>query len=80
MKATGIVRQIDELGRIVLPVDIRRERGIEPKDGLEIYVDGEYIVMQKHHPHCLFCGGTEELCNFKGKLVCRSCEIKIGAL
>ena len=80
MKATGIVRKIDELGRVVLPIDIRRERGIEPKDGLEIYVDGEFIIVQKYQPRCVFCGGTEEIGEFMGKLVCRACEAEIGSV
>ena len=78
MKATGIVRGIDDLGRIVLPIDLRRERGIEPKDDLEIYVDGENIILVKHRPACTFCGEHEELAKFKGKLVCRGCLTEIG--
>lgn len=80
MKATGIVRGIDGLGRIVLPIDVRRERGIEPKDDLEIYVDGESIVLMKHRPACTFCGGHDELTGYKGKLVCRDCLRAIGGL
>ena len=80
MKATGIVRKIDELGRVVLPIDIRRQRGIEPKDGLEIYVDGEFIIVQKYQPRCVFCGGTEDLHSFKRKLVCKACQTEIDAL
>lgn len=80
MKATGIVRGIDHLGRIVLPVDVRRKRGIERKDELEIYVDGEYVILQKHRPGCVFCGAQEGLGEFRGKVVCEGCRVEIGAL
>ena len=78
MKATGIVRKVDELGRIVLPIDVRRGRGIEPKDEVEIYVDGENIILQKYKPHCIFCGGDDDLMEFQGKRVCLSCAKDIG--
>ena len=78
MKATGIVRKVDDLGRIVLPIDVRRERGIEPKDDVEIYVDGDNIVLQKYRPHCVFCGGQEDLIEFQGKRVCLSCAEDVG--
>ena len=78
MRATGIVRGVDDLGRIVLPIDVRRERGIEPKDDIEIYVDGRDIILQKHRPQCIFCGGHEELVEFRSKLVCLSCARYVG--
>ena len=78
MKATGIVRKVDDLGRIVLPIDVRRERGIEPKDDIEIYVDGEYIVIQKYNPRCVLCGEPGSLIEFQGKRVCLSCVREIG--
>jgi transcriptional pleiotropic regulator of transition state genes len=73
IKATGIVRKVDELGRIVIPVDFRRELGIEEKDGLELYVDGESIILQKYEPACIFCGSTKEIQYFKGRVVCGEC-------
>ena len=54
MKSTGIVRKVDELGRIVLPIELRRTMGIEVKDALEIYVDGDHIVLKKYEPSCVF--------------------------
>ena len=54
MKATGIVRKVDELGRIVLPIELRRTLKIEIKDPLEIYVDGESIMLKKYQPACVF--------------------------
>lgn len=79
MKATGIVRGVDGLGRIVLPIDLRRERGIVSGDDLEIYVDGEDIILQKHRPACTFCGEHDGVAEFKGKIVCRACLTEIGA-
>ena len=78
MKATGIVRPIDQLGRIVLPIDVRRERGIASGDDMEIYVDGEDIILLKHRPACTFCGEHEGLTEFRGKIVCRECLTAIG--
>lgn len=80
MKATGIVRQVDELGRVVLPIELRRTLGIGVKDGMEICVDGEHIVLRKHEPQCYFCGGHFELQTFHGKNVCGNCREDIGAL
>ncbi|MBP3332456.1 MAG: AbrB/MazE/SpoVT family DNA-binding domain-containing protein [Clostridia bacterium] len=73
MKATGIVRKIDSLGRIVLPVEIRETLGIEEKDPLEIFVDGENIVFKKYSPTCIFCDATEHLTLFKDKRICPKC-------
>ena len=60
MKSTGIVRKVDELGRIVLPIELRRTMGIEVKDALEIYVDGDHIVLKKYEPSCVFCGNAKD--------------------
>ena len=73
MKSTGIIRQVDELGRFVLPVEIRRALGINLKDSLEISVDGDRVVLRKYEPACLFCGNTEENILFSGKRLCRKC-------
>ena len=70
MKSTGIVRKVDELGRIVLPIELRRTLNIELKDPVEIYVDGQSIVLRKHEPTCVFCGGSKKIAPFKGKNVC----------
>ncbi|MFD1773185.1 AbrB/MazE/SpoVT family DNA-binding domain-containing protein [Paenibacillus rhizophilus] len=69
MKATGIVRKVDELGRIVIPIELRRTMGIDIKDPLEIFVDGEKIILRKYEPTCIFSGSSENLINFKGKMV-----------
>ena len=76
MKSTGIVRKIDELGRIVLPMEIRTVLGIESRDPLEIYTEGELIVLKKYAPAtaCVFCGReTDDATTVNGKRVCREC-------
>lgn len=77
MKATGIVRNVDELGRIVLPIELRRNLSINIKDPMEIYVDGSSIVIKKHEPHCIFCGSDKNISEFKGRNVCDSCKREI---
>ena len=73
MKATGIVRKVDELGRIVLPIELRRTLHIEVRDSLEIFVDEETILLRKYTPACVICGDANELVENKGKKVCRRC-------
>ena len=73
MKATGIVRKVDELGRIVLPVELRKNLGIESKDAVEIFVDGNTIVLKKYEPSCIFCGNADELVKIKDKNICKDC-------
>ncbi|MDD3304003.1 MAG: AbrB/MazE/SpoVT family DNA-binding domain-containing protein [Clostridia bacterium] len=73
MKSTGIVRKVDELGRIVLPSELRKSLNIEIKDSIEIYVSGDSIVLKKYFPSCIFCGEAENTEIFKGKNVCMKC-------
>ena len=73
MKATGIVRKVDELGRIVLPIELRRTLDIAERDPLEIYVDGSSIVLTKYQPACIFCGDSGDIITYKGKNVCEAC-------
>ena len=73
MKSTGIVRKVDELGRVVIPIELRRTLDIEEKDSLEIYVDSDKIILRKYEPACVFCGNADDVQNFKGKNVCREC-------
>lgn len=74
MKATGVVRKVDELGRVVIPMELRRTLGIGEKDGLEIFVNGQDIVLRKYAPGCVICGAVdEELKAFRGKLQCVGC-------
>lgn len=78
MKATGIVRKIDDLGRIVLPIELRKTLGISERDALEIYVDQSGIVLKKYEPCCIFCGETDRMINYKGKNVCIHCATELG--
>ena len=80
MKATGIVRKVDELGRIVLPIELRRTLNIEIKDPLEIYVDGESIMLKKYQPACVFCGSSDNIKQRKGKNVCSKCVEELQKL
>ncbi len=73
MKSTGMVRKVDELGRVVIPIELRRNLDINVKDALEIFVHGDQIVMQKFETSCIFCNSTEQVGSFKGKLVCADC-------
>lgn len=73
MKSTGIVRKVDELGRIVLPIELRRTLGIEEKDRIEIFVDGESIILRKYQPGCIFCNNAKDIINYKGKNICPDC-------
>jgi transcriptional pleiotropic regulator of transition state genes len=73
MKSTGIVRNIDELGRIVVPKEIRKQLGISATDPVEIFTEGERIILMKYAPVCHFCGSAESLYEFKGKKICTSC-------
>ncbi|HAI20609.1 MAG TPA: AbrB family transcriptional regulator [Clostridiales bacterium UBA8153] len=79
MKSTGIVRKVDELGRVVLPIELRKTLNIEQKDSLEIYVDGDKIILRKYEPACVFCGNAYNVEHFKGKNVCQSCMTQIGS-
>jgi AbrB family transcriptional regulator, transcriptional pleiotropic regulator of transition state genes len=78
MKSTGIVRKVDELGRVVIPIELRRTLDIEERDSLEIYVDSDRIVLRKYEPACVFCGNADEVTNFKGKNVCKACLKDMG--
>lgn len=73
LKSTGIVRKVDELGRVVIPIELRRTLGISEKDALEIYVDGERIILKKYEPACIFCGNAEKVTHFRGKIICSDC-------
>lgn len=73
MKSTGIVRKVDELGRIVLPIELRRTLGIEEKDRIEIFVDVESIILRKYQPACIFCDNAKDIINYKGKNICPDC-------
>lgn len=79
MKSTGIVRKLDELGRVVLPMEMRVTLDIKPKDPIEIFVDGDEIILRKYEPTCIFCGSEENNVLLNGKRVCRTCIEKLNA-
>ena len=80
MKSTGIVRRVDELGRVVIPIEIRNKFDIKEKDPIEIYVDGSSIILRKFEPNCVFCGNSKNLIEYKDKLICSKCAKKIADL
>lgn len=80
MKSTGIVRKLDELGRVVIPKEIRNKLDIEEKDPIEIYLDGASIILRKFETGCIFCNNSKDLVSFKDKLVCKKCLSKITDL
>ena len=73
MKSTGVVRRVDNLGRIVFPIELRRALDIKERDAMEIYTEGEQIILKKYEPACIFCGEAKDVTNFKGKNICKSC-------
>ena len=73
MKSTGVVRKVDELGRIVIPIELRRTLDISEKDALEIYVDGDTVILKKYQPACIFCGEARDVTTYRGKNICKSC-------
>lgn len=80
MKATGILRRIDGLGRVVIPMEIRNKLNISQNDPLEIHVEGASIVLRKYEPDCTFCGNSKNVVEYKGKNVCTKCIKEISAL
>jgi transcriptional pleiotropic regulator of transition state genes len=80
MKSTGVVRKIDELGRIVLPSEIRRVFGIREGDELEISVNGEQVILEKRRDLCLFCSADAPLVEFRDRRVCETCAGELGKL
>ena len=79
MKSTGIVRKVDELGRIVLPIELRRTLDISEKDTLEIFVEGASIVRKKYRATCIFCDSEKDIIEFRGKNVCPRCFQEMSA-
>ena len=73
MKSTGIIRKVDDLGRIVLPIELRRSLDIAERDELEIFMEGDRIILKKYEPACIFCGSDRRLTSFRSKNVCQDC-------
>ena len=77
MKSLGIVRKVDELGRIVLPIEVRRRLELEAKDGVEIFVEKDRVILKKYEPCCIFCGDAKDVFIYKGKNICPECAARI---
>lgn len=78
MKSTGIVRKIDELGRIVLPIELRRILDISHNDPIEIYTDNDTVILKKYQRTCIFCDSTDDVTEFHGKMICNECKKNIS--
>ena len=79
VRRTGVARKVDQLGRVVLPAEVRRHFGIRPGDLIEIAVDSDAILLTKVEDRCVFCGGTASLNEFASKLVCGECVSRLAA-
>ncbi len=79
MKSTGIVRKVDELGRIVLPIELRRTLDIAERDAMEIFVSEDTIMLRKYQPACVFCDSSKNIISYKGKNVCAACIANLAA-
>lgn len=77
MNSTGIVRKIDDLGRIVLPKELRKTLGIDERDPMEIFVENGFILLMKHEPTCVFCGSSDSLHSHRGKNICAKCTASV---
>lgn len=80
MKQTGIIRKLDELGRIVIPKEIRDLFNIVEKDPIEIFIENNNIILKKYQPSCIFCFSQERLCSYNNKFICLECAKKINEL
>ena len=79
MKATGIVRNVDSVGRLVLPSELREKFGIKESGGaLEVYVEDDSIILKKYEPTCIFCGGLDGILTYKQRNICKSCIDKLA--
>lgn len=81
MVSTGMIRPVDKMGRIVIPMEIRRQLKIESNvDSLEIYMEGESIILRKYQPACIFCDNLSDVVEYEGRMVCTSCIEKMNQL
>ncbi|MGM0419624.1 MAG: AbrB/MazE/SpoVT family DNA-binding domain-containing protein [Bacillota bacterium] len=79
MKSTGIVRKVDDLGRMVIPIELRKTMNIDKKDPMEIFVEGDKIVLKKYVPACIFCGSAKQTSDFEDRIICKACLDKMKA-
>ncbi|MDZ7672750.1 MAG: AbrB/MazE/SpoVT family DNA-binding domain-containing protein [Halanaerobiales bacterium] len=78
MKSTGIVRKIDDLGRMVIPIELRKTMNINKKDPMEIFVEEDKIILKKYEPACIFCGSADDTFEYKGRTICSVCMDKMN--
>ncbi len=79
MKSLGMVRKIDELGRIVMPIELRRALDISAGDGIEMFSDKDCVILKKYSPACIFCGEADGVIDYMNKKVCKGCIKKLSA-
>ena len=77
MKSTGLVKKIDELGRILIPKEVRASMELDSKDSLEIFIENDRIILQKYQPSCIFCNNADNILFFEGRRICASCLSKL---
>lgn len=77
MKTLGLVRKVDTLGRIVVPIEVRRMLDIDIHDPVEMFMEGDAVIVKKYSPHCIFCGKSDDITEYKGKRICRRCMKEI---
>ena len=81
MKSTGMVRPIDRMGRVVIPKELRKQLEVENEvDSFEIFTEGNYIILKKYQPSCVFCGKLGESIEYNGSTVCNECIEKLAEL
>ncbi len=73
MRTPGMIRKVDELGRIVIPSELRKALEVGPGDAMELYLQEDRLVLKKFAPACIFCGGIQGLMTYEGKNICRKC-------
>jgi len=73
MKSVGVVRKVDNLGRVVLPIELRRRLNLANEDSVEIYVEGDAIILKRWEPTCIFCGSIEDSKLYKNRVICKKC-------
>ena len=78
MKSTGIVRKVDQLGRVVLPKELRQTYKLNVGDGIEIFTERDTIVLKKYEPSCVFCREVRDVSDYKGKKICNQCLGEMG--
>ena len=80
MKTTGIVRKIDDLGRIVIPIELRKTLGLSVRDDIEITAEDDRIVLKRYAPACMICGSAENVKSYMDKKICACCIAELGKL